>query len=59
MSQPKKYDSNLIMQELGKYNLKIKVIPNGSEECLSFNININLSLIDGFQFLKSLLGSLV
>ena len=32
MSQPKKYDSNLIMQELGKYNLKIKVIPNGSEE---------------------------
>ena len=59
MSQPKKYDSNHIMQELGKFNLKIKVIPNGSEECMSFSININLSLIDGLQFLSSLLGSLV
>ena len=25
----KNYDSDLIMQELGKFNLKIKLIPNG------------------------------
>ena len=29
----------LIMQELGKFNLKINVIPNGLESYMSFNIN--------------------
>ena len=27
----KNYDSHLIMQELGKFNLKINIIPNGLE----------------------------
>ena len=31
-----KCDSHLIMQELGKFNLKIKAIPNGLEEYMSF-----------------------
>ena len=35
----KNYDSHLIMQELGKFNLKIKVIPNGLEKNMSFTIN--------------------
>ena len=35
----KNYDSNLIMQELGKFNLKINVIPNGLEKCMSITIN--------------------
>ena len=47
------------MKELGKFNLKIKVIPNGLEKYMSFSINNNLSFIDSFQFLSSSLDSLV
>ena len=47
------------MQELGKFNLKIIVIPNGLQKCVSFNINNKLCFIDGFQFLSSSLDSLV
>ena len=42
------------MQELGKFNLKITVIPSGLEKIISFAINI-----DSFQFTSSSLGSLV
>ena len=35
----KNYDSHLIMQELGKFNLKITFIPNGLEKYMSFSIN--------------------
>ena len=55
----KNYDSNLIMQELGKFNLKINVIANGLEKYMSFTINNKLSFIDTFQFLSSSLDSLV
>ena len=48
------------MQELSKFNLKINVIANGLEKCMSFTINIKLSFIDSFQFLSSsLVDSLV
>ena len=53
------YDSHLNMQELGKFNLKINVIPNGLEKYMSFSINNTLSFIDSFQFLSSPLDSLV
>ena len=55
----KNYDSHLIMHELGKFNFKLKVIWNGLEKYMSFNINNKLSLIDSFQFLSSSLDSLV
>ena len=55
----KNYDSRLIMQELGKCNLKISVIPNGLEKYMSFTIDNKLSFIDSFQFLSSSLHSLV
>ena len=55
----KNYDSHLIMQELGKFNLKINVIPNGLEKYMNFTINNKLSFIDSFQFLSSSLDSLV
>ena len=42
----KNYDSHLIMQELGKLNLKINVIPNGLEKYISFSINNKLIFID-------------
>ena len=47
----KHYDSDLIMQELGKFSLKINVIPNRLEKYISFTINNKLSFIDNFQFL--------
>ena len=47
------------MQELGKFNLKVSVIPNGLEKYVSFTINKKLIFIDSFQFLSSSLDSLV
>ena len=47
------------MQELGKFNLKINVIPNGLEKHMSFTINNKLIFIGRFQFLSSSLDSLV
>ena len=41
----KHYDSHLIVQELGKFNLKINVIPNGLGKYM------NLSINDKFKFL--------
>ena len=55
----KKYDSHLIMQELGKFNLKMNVIPNGLEKYMSFSIDNKLNFIDSFQFLSSSLDSVV
>ena len=47
------------MQELGKIDLKINVIPNGSGKYKSFSINNKLGFIYSFQFLCSSLYSLV
>ena len=44
----KNYDSHLIMQELGKFNLKINVIPNGLEKYMNFSISSKLSFIANF-----------
>ena len=55
----KNYDPHFIIQELGKFNLKINVIPNGLEKYMNFSINNNLSFIDCFLFLSSSLDSLV
>ena len=47
------------MQEPGKFNLKISVIPNGLEKYMSFTINNKLIFVDRFQVLNSSLDSLV
>ena len=47
------------MQELGKFNIKTNVMPNGLEKYMSFSINNKLRFIDSFQFLSSSLNSLV
>ena len=47
------------MQELGKFNIKISVIPNGLEKYMRFTIKDKLRLIDSFQLLSSSLDSLV
>ena len=46
----KNYDSHLIVQELGKFNLKINVIPNGLGKYMSFTINNKLSLLTASNF---------
>ena len=51
----KNYDAHLIMQKLGKFNIKINVTPNGLEKHMSFSISNKLRFIDCFQFLSSLL----
>ena len=53
------YDSHLIFKELSKFNVKINVIPNGLEKYMVFTINRNIFFIDGMQFMKSSLDSLV
>ena len=53
------YDSHLIIQELGKFNLQINVIPNGLEKYVSFSISNKLSFIDSFQFPSSSLDNLI
>ena len=44
---------------VGKFSLKVNVIPNGLGEYMSFSVNKNLSFIDIFQFLRPSLHSLV
>ena len=47
------------MRELGKFNIKVNVIPNRLEKYMSFTINNKLSFIDIIQFLSSSFNSLV
>ena len=53
------YDIHLMFKELSKFNVKISVIPNGLEKCMSFTTNRNIVFIDSMQFMKSSLDSLV
>ena len=47
------------MQEIGKCDAKVNVIPNGLEKYMAFTINNNLVFIDSMQFIKSSLDTLV
>ena len=47
------------MQEVGKLNLKINVIPDVLEKYMSFSINNNFNFVNSFQFLRLSLDSLV
>ena len=53
------YDSHLIFNELDKFGVKIKVIPNGLEKYVAFFLNKNLVFIDSMQFMNSKLDKLV
>ena len=54
----KKYDSHFVMQELGKFNPNINVLPNGLEIPALLSITKS-RFIDSFQFLSSSLDRLV
>ena len=49
----KGYESHLIMQKIGKFNVKVNVIPNGLEKYMAFTINYNLVFIGSMQFMNS------
>ena len=49
----RRYDSNLIFNELDKSDVKINVIPNGLEKYMVFFWNKNLVFIDSMQFMDS------
>ena len=53
------YDGHLIMQEIGKFDVKLIVIPNGLIKYIAFTINKNLVFNDSMQFMNSYLGALV
>ena len=55
----KGYGSHLIMNKIGKFNVKVDVIPNGLEKYMVFTINKNLVFIDSKQFMTSSLEKLV
>ena len=51
------YDSHLIMQEIGKFNKVINVIPNNMEKYMAFMVD-DLTFIDSFQFMNQSLSNL-
>ena len=52
LSSLKGCDSHLIVQEIGKFDVKINVIPNELEKYVDFIFNKNLIFIDSLQFLN-------
>ena len=55
----KLWNYHLIFNELDKFDVKIKVIPNGLEKYMAFFLNKNSVLIDSMQFINSSLDKLV
>ena len=53
------YESHLIIKEIGKFDVKVSVIPNELEKYMAFTINANLFFIDSIQFMNFRLDSLV
>ena len=53
------YDSHFIMQEIGKFEKDIKVIPNNLEKYMAFFLGKHLKFMDSFQFMSSSLETLV
>ena len=53
------YDIHLIINEIGKFDVKVTVIPNGLEKHMAFAINKTLVFIDSMQFMNFSLDALV
>ena len=47
------------MQEIGRFDVKVSVIPNGLEKCMTFTVNKIFVFIDSMQFMNCTLDSLV
>ena len=55
----KGYDSNLIFKELSKFDVRVKVIPNGLDKYMAFTLNKNIAFVDSMLFMNSSLDKLV
>ena len=55
----KSCNRHLIIQEIGKFNVKINLIPDESEKYIAFAINKNLVFIKSMQFMNSIVDALV
>ena len=53
------YGSSLIIKEIHKFDVKVKVVPNGLGKYMAFTINTNLVFIHSMQFMNSSLDSMV
>ena len=51
--------THLIFNQLDKFDVKIRVIPNGLEQYIAFFLNKNLVFIDSMQFMNFSLDKLV
>ena len=45
--------THLIINEIGKFNVKVDVMPNGLEKYMAFTINKILIFVDSMQFMNS------
>ena len=55
----RRYDSHLIFNEFGKFDVKISVIPNRLKKYMTFSLNKNLVFIDSIKFMNFSLDKLV
>ena len=55
----KGYGGHLIIREIGKFDVKVNVIPNELEKYMAFTISNNLVFIDSMQFMNSSVDALV
>ena len=46
----KGHDVHLIVGGIGKFDVKVSVIPNGLEKCMAFTINKTLFFTDNYEF---------
>ena len=53
------YGCHQIMHEIGKFNQKTSIIPNGREKHVCFKLGKNLIFIDSMQFMNLSLENLV
>ena len=47
------------MQEIGRFDVKVNVVPHGFEKYMAFTFNKNVFFIDNMQFINSSLNPLV
>ena len=53
------YGSHLVIRKIGKFDVKVNVIPNGLEKYMAFTVNNGLVFIDSIQFMNSSPDALV
>ena len=47
------------MQKINKYDLKLSVMPNGLEKCMTFTVSRNLVFIDSMQAMNCSINKMI